>query len=585
MSTSKIERVDDIPLIFHWLMKMRVAELIDRIWPTHGNWKGLSYGQLAVLFITYVVHSLNHRLSGMEAWLVSHQRLLEQLTGWSLERTEVTADRLGILLSELGSDAERIATYQAEQGQYLIRAYELPTEVARYDTTSFNVYHAPEGAEPGGLLAVGHSKDKRPDLLQFKQGLGTLDPAGVPIFTETVNGNKADDPLYIGAWRTMGQTLGRKDFLRVADGKAAAIETRATIAQEGGRYLFAIPLTGKTPEEVAAWIRQPPAAPRDLMLEAAVGAEAGSKGKRIGKGFEVEKTLTVERDKQTYQWKERWLVIRSDNHAKRQKKKLIKRVETAEKELKQLYPKATEGAEELAARANKLIENHGVSDFLSVAISERISYRKRYLKRGRPGPTSPYERQAIHEYQCRSQRHEEAIKVQCDLLGWRIYVTNTPAERMSLEQSLKYYRDEWTVERGFHRFKQGCLPVLPLFIRLPERIKGLMVLLFIALQVVTLMEFVVRRELAENQEKLAGLVPGNPKMATARPTAERLLSQFKELHLLIEYKGSEITGRLVERLTPLQEKILTLLKVPQELYNLSFSKPMVNLDTEFSAAA
>ena len=583
MSTSKIERVDDIPLIFHWLMKMGVAELIDRIWPTHGNWKGLSYGQLAVLFITYVVHSLNHRLSGMEAWLVSHQRLLEQLTGWSLERTEVTDDRLGILLSELGSDAERIAAYQAEQGQYLIRAYELPTEVARYDTTSFNVYHAPEEAETKGLLAFGHSKDKRPDLLQFKQGLGTLDPAGVPIFTETVNGNKADDPLYLGAWRTMGQTLGRKDFLLVADCKAAAIETRATIAQEGGWYLLPVPLTGKTPEALAAWIRQPPAAPRDIVLEAM--DSDSDEGKRIGIGFEVEKTVTGELGQQTYQWKERWLVIRSDNHAKRQKKQLIKRLETAEKDVKKLYPKAGEGAEELAARAAKVIENHGVSDFLSVSINERIDYRKRYLKRGRPGPTSPYERQAIHEYQCRSQRQEEAIKAQCDLLGWRIYVTNTPAERMSLEQSLKYYRDEWTVERGFHRFKQGCLPVLPLFIRLPERIKGLMLLLFIALQVLTLMEFVVRRELAENQEKLAGLVPGNPKMTTARPTAERLLSQFKELHLLIEYKGSEITGRLVERLSPLQEKILTLLKVPRELYNLSFSEPMVNLDTEFSAAA
>ena len=583
MSTSKIERVDDIPLIFHWLMKMGVAELIDRIWPTHGNWKGLSYGQLAVLFITYVVHSLNHRLSGMEAWLVSHQRLLEQLTGWSLERTEVTDDRLGILLSELGSDAERIAAYQAEQGQYLIRAYELPTEVARYDTTSFNVYHAPEEAETKGLLAFGHSKDKRPDLLQFKQGLGTLDPAGVPIFTETVNGNKADDPLYLGAWRTMGQTLGRKDFLLVADCKAAAIETRATIAQEGGWYLLPVPLTGKTPEALAAWIRQPPAAPRDIVLEAM--DSDSDEGKRIGIGFEVEKTVTGELGQQTYQWKERWLVIRSDNHAKRQKKQLIKRLETAEKDVKKLYPKAGEGAEELAARAAKVIENHGVSDFLSVSINERIDYRKRYLKRGRPGPTSPYERQAIHEYQCRSQRQEEAIKAQCDLLGWRIYVTNTPAERMSLEQSLKYYRDEWTVERGFHRFKQGCLPVLPLFIRLPERIKGLMLLLFIALQVLTLMEFVVRRELAENQEKLAGLVPGNPKMTTARPTAERLLSQFKELHLLIEYKGSEITGRLVERLSPLQEKILTLLKVPRELYNLSFSEPRVDLGTEFSAAA
>jgi len=55
------------------------------------------------------------------------------------------------------------------------------------------------------LLAFGHSKDKRPDLLQFKQGLGTLDPAGVPIFYGGVNGNKADDPLYLEAWRAWGR--------------------------------------------------------------------------------------------------------------------------------------------------------------------------------------------------------------------------------------------------------------------------------------------------------------------------------------------------------------------------------------------
>ena len=183
------------------------------------------------------------------------------------------------------------------------------------------MYHAPEGAASGGLLAFEHSKDKRPDLLQFKQGLGTLDPAGVPIFTETVNGNKADDPLYVEAWRRMGQTVGRKDFLLVADCKAAALETRATRAQEGGWYLFPVPLTGTTPAELAGWIRQPPAALRELVL--AVEGGAGGKGKQIGTGWEVEKTVTVERDKQTYQWKERWLVIRSDNQAKQQKKKLL----------------------------------------------------------------------------------------------------------------------------------------------------------------------------------------------------------------------------------------------------------------------
>ena len=162
-------------------------------------------------------------------------------------------------------------------------------------------------------------------------------------------------------------------------------------------------------------------------------------------------------------------------------------------------------------------------------------------------------------------------------MGWRIYVTNTTADQMSLEQSVDYYRDEWTVERGFHRFKRGSLPVLPLFIRLEERIKGLLFLLFIALQVLTLMEFVVRRELAKEQGQLAGLVPGNPKMKTARPTAERLLAQFKELHVIVERQGPCLTGYLVETLTPLQEKILSLLKLPKEIYNLSFSVPVTEL--------
>jgi hypothetical protein len=34
--------------------------------------------------------------------------------------------------------------YQIEQGAGMIQAYALPTEVARFDLTSVNVYHAPE---------------------------------------------------------------------------------------------------------------------------------------------------------------------------------------------------------------------------------------------------------------------------------------------------------------------------------------------------------------------------------------------------------------------------------------------------------
>ena len=247
MFERKIERVDEIPLILHLLKKMLVAEMIDAVWCSHGNWHGLSYGQLAVLYIAYVVHALTHTLSGMEGWVIKHKTALEHITGWQINDKDATDDRLGIVLGELGKNSEQIINFQNRMGQHLIQAYELPTEVARYDTSSFSVNHKPE-TNGNSLLDFGHSKDKRPDLLQFKQGLGVLDPAGVPLFTETISGKDADDPLYIPAWRAMAKTIGHTDFLYVADCKAAALDTRATIDKEDGQYLFPLPMTGTTPE-------------------------------------------------------------------------------------------------------------------------------------------------------------------------------------------------------------------------------------------------------------------------------------------------------------------------------------------------
>ena len=81
----------------------------------------------------------------------------------------------------------------------MIQAYVLPTEVARFDLTAVNVYHAPEQVAEGGILELGHSKNHRPDLWQFQQRLGPLDPAGVPLVTMTLKGSGADDPQYVPA--------------------------------------------------------------------------------------------------------------------------------------------------------------------------------------------------------------------------------------------------------------------------------------------------------------------------------------------------------------------------------------------------
>ncbi len=248
MSQLHIERVDSLPVIFHWLLKMQIQVIIDRIWYPHSNWEGLSYGQLAVLFVAYIIHQRSHRLSSMEQWVKEHHTVLEQVTGWSIGEKEATDDRLDILLDALGSDEEQSIEFQRQLGGHVIQAYELPTKVGRYDTTSFSVHHAPpdEGQPAHDLLRFGHSKDNRPGLVQFKQGLGVLDPAGVPLVTHTISGETADDGLYLSAWDEMCQTIGHTDWLYVADCKAAARPTRATLDYRGGHYRFALPMTGKT---------------------------------------------------------------------------------------------------------------------------------------------------------------------------------------------------------------------------------------------------------------------------------------------------------------------------------------------------
>jgi len=46
-----------------------------------------------------------------------------------------------------------------------------------------------------GLLQFGHSKDHRPDLPQVNVMLAVLDPLGLPVATDIVPGQRADDPL------------------------------------------------------------------------------------------------------------------------------------------------------------------------------------------------------------------------------------------------------------------------------------------------------------------------------------------------------------------------------------------------------
>ncbi|BDA67937.1 unknown protein [Calothrix sp. PCC 7716] len=444
------ERIDDIPVIVEWLKQMEVAKSIDqKLSPLHGNHQGLSYGQLSVLLLTYIITQSDHRLCAVQAWVEEHRHILELSTGWSIREKDTTDDRLGDVVEELGIQSEARQEIEIKLGRHIIRAYQLPTEVARSDTSSFSVNHEQGESSEESLLRYGYSKDKRPDLLQYRQLLATLDPMGMPLVSATLEGNGADDPLYFPTWQKIVKVIGHKKFVFIADCKAGSIFTRANIAANGGVYCIPVPMSGQHPQYLKQWVLDPPAEATEIRLPRQDELEPA-----VGKGFEVELGkfwLNPETNK-LVRWHERYLVVYSQSLAEATIRGQQQRIHCAIAALNKLAAKPLEDREQLEQKVENILKRHRVSDFFSTMITEEITKETRYVGRGRPSKNSPVEEVTKICFQLHIQKIEEAIKEAEKLAGWRLYVTNAPTVQLTLPQAVMYYRDEWLLERGFHRF-------------------------------------------------------------------------------------------------------------------------------------
>lgn len=200
-----------------------------------------------------------------------------------------------------------------------------------------------------------------------------------------------------------------------------------------------------------------------------------------------------------------------------------------------------------------------------MTIKEEILTETRYTGRGRPTKNSTPEQLSQIHLQLQVELLSLAIEQAERLAGWRLYVTNAPTTKLSLPLAVIYYRDEWLLERGFHRFKRGSLPALPIYFQNQDRIVGLMFLLNVALRVFTLREFVVRQALQATQQSLAGLYDGNPKRKTSRPSTEQILKAF--CHLTLYFLPSSTI--FITPINALQKQILSLMKMPESLYQLN----------------
>src|SRR5229473_2907156 len=231
------ERVDDIPLLLEQMQRMGLPSLLDDHFPTHGNWQGLSLGWVATIWLSSILSRGDHRLVHVEPWVGNRLWTLRATTGQAVERLDFTDDRLEIVLHSLHDDTRWTACASA-LNRHTVRVYELPTARVHVDSTSASGYTT---VSENGLFQFGHSKDYRPDLPQVKVMQAVLDPLGMPLATDVVSGERADDPLSMPCIQRVQASIGRRGLLFVGDCKMASRETRARIAAPGDFYLCPLP--------------------------------------------------------------------------------------------------------------------------------------------------------------------------------------------------------------------------------------------------------------------------------------------------------------------------------------------------------
>jgi transposase len=221
---------------------------------------------------------------------------------------------------------------------------------------------------------------------------------------------------------------------------------------------------------------------------------------------------------------------------------------------------------ELASAAAAILKEHHVEGLLVYTFERQEKRLTKYVGRGRGTPDRPKQVIVTIRYQITAiTRQEDVIDAHKKTLGWRAYVSNAPAEQLDLEQAVLTYRDEWLVEHGFHRLKGVPLSLNPLFVKNDDQVVGLTNLLSIAVRILTLIEFVVRQRLTQNQEKLVGLIENNPKKGIDNPTTERLLKVFNQINLTIIHLPDG-TVRHVTPISDLQTRILELLGLSSAIY-------------------
>jgi transposase len=514
----KSKSIDHLGLISGLCKEIGIVEILDSLAPKQSPHSKISFGQLFLAMILNGLGFVGRTLHMYPQYFEG--KPLERLIGSGVKASHINDDSLGRCLDTL-YDLDVSSTFQ-KLSKKVISHLELPCNALNLDSTSMHVDGKYESdSEDINVIKItkGYSRDHRPELNQVIINLITENQAGIPVYMQACSGNTNDSEGFKKIVKSHISSLKEAYENRYLIGDAALYtqEIIQSLDKQKQFFITRVPQKIKQAKNIIS-------NNKELKF---LAITEGYKGCWIESNYaEVV---------------QKWLVIKSEQAYKREiitlDKKLKKESSQAIKDFEKLS-KQQFGCETDAMKTLEIWKKKHPALTLS---NEKFITEVTYLKSGRPknGDVGTIVYFIEGNLSCViSYREKEQLKK-----GIFILSSNDCSDEFDMLSMLENYKSQQSVERGFRFLKSPDFLTSSLFLKKPERIEALLMVMTSCLMIYAALEHLIRKKLKEKELYFQSM----KNKPTQKPTARWVFQCFAGIDELCINEQQKIILNLKSR--------------------------------------
>ena len=515
-----IKNLDHLGLVASMIDELEIEKSVDNVISVDTNKKLLSHGILTKAMILNGLGYVNKQLYLTPQFF--KDKPLETLFSQAINAKQINDDALGRTLDAIYDYGvselyEKIA-YKA------ISNLGLHPSTIHLDSTSFHVdgnYNSNSHYDEKIIhITKGYSRDHHPQLNQVVLNLIVEHQAGIPLMMMAADGNQIDTQAFasiVDAHIDSLKAVSDATLTLIADAALFTQKGLESIKEKKIDFISRVPMRLK---EAKAFITH---AERDDFTS-------------IDKNYSyIKKIITYAEIEQ------QWILYKSEHARARESKTIAKNLlqesTQSAKTAKKLMIKpffcetdATEALNEFQSKNTHLL-----------ITNKRIHQQAKFKCKGRPKPNQEpdhYEYFINFDISMNTDILRERIEEES---GYFILATNNRA--LNAQELLEQYKSQQRVERGFRFLKSPEFLSDSLFLKKPERIEAMLMIMTLCLMVYASLEYKIRKELKQ-QDKTFPNQLGKP---IKNPTARWIFECFFAIHILYLNQNQKMVVGLNEQ--------------------------------------